>query len=86
VHTLGRVADVCVSALETAGTELVTHNAKLAEGHSGKDGAWEIHPQGQTKTIKNELNPVFDEDFVLTAVSATKDSPYAFLFRPTVMS
>ena len=60
---------VCVSALSDVGDHAaVTHNAKAQETHLTKDGTWEMHPQHKTKTIKNELNPVFDEDFVLSHV------------------
>ena len=31
---------------------------------------WVLPPQGTTKTIKNELNPVFEEDFVIDHTAA----------------
>ena len=63
---------VCVSAISDVGDHAaVTHNPKAQETHLTKDGIWEMHPQHKTKTIKNELNPVFDEDFVLSHVLAS---------------
>jgi hypothetical protein len=48
----------------------VRHNSKVKQGQLSKDGYWELKPQGQTKTIKNELNPVFEESFVVTSSAA----------------
>ena len=36
------------------------------QAHANKHGGCTIHPQGQTKTLKNELNPSFEEDFILS--------------------
>ena len=60
---------MCVSALPISG-QRVRHNSKVKQGQLSKDGYWELKPQGQTKTIKNELNPVFEESFVVTSSAA----------------
>ena len=36
------------------------------QAHANKQGGCTIHPQGQTKTLKNDLNPSFEEDFILS--------------------
>ena len=51
----------------------VRHNSKVKQGQASKDGYWELKPQGQTKTIKNQLNAVFEEDFVVTTTAALSD-------------
>ena len=75
VDTFG-LADpyVCVSAISVAGSENTTHDAKIKQAHASKTGQWLIKPQGTTKTMKNELNPTFEEDFVLDSTLATQNT------------
>jgi hypothetical protein len=75
VDTFG-LADpyVCVSAISVAGSENTTHDAKIKQAHASKTGQWLIKPQGTTKTVKNELNPTFEEDFVLDSTLATQNT------------
>ena len=51
----------------------VRHNSKVKQGQASKDGYFELKPQGQTKMVKNQLNPVFEEDFVITTTAAVSN-------------
>ena len=61
---------VCVSAIAVPGSEKVLHGAKITAAQVSKSGQWLIKPQGMTKTVKNELNPIFEEQFVLDSTVA----------------
>lgn len=63
-----------MSAISVAGSENTTHDAKIKQAHASKTGQWLIKPQGTTKTMKNELNPTFEEDFVLDSTLATQNT------------
>ena len=60
------------------------HNSKVKQGQLSKDGYWELKPQGQTKTIKNELNPVFEESLVVTSSAAILDQKEEAIERQEV--
>ncbi len=65
---------VCVSAIAVPGNEKVLHDAKITAAQVFKSGQWLIKPQGMTKTVKNELNPIFEEQFVLDSTVATQNT------------
>jgi hypothetical protein len=65
---------VCVSAIAVPGSEKVLHDAKITAAQVSKSGQWLIKPQGMTKTVKNELNPIFEEQFVLDSTVAIQNT------------
>jgi hypothetical protein len=66
---------VCVSALAVSrAADHATHDHKAKEAQKMSSGSWVLPPQGLTKTLKNELNPVFEEDFVIDCAQVLDES------------
>ena len=75
VYTFGSADPyVCISAIPAASTEKLAHDSKAKETQRSQSGQWVLPPQGTTKTIKNELNPVFEEDFVIDRTASVDNN------------
>ena len=51
---------ICLSALLAPAAQKMVHNRKLSFAELGSDGHLELPPQATTKTIMNNLSPVFE--------------------------
>jgi hypothetical protein len=65
---------VCLSAIAVPDCEKVLHDAKITAAQVSKSGQWLVKPQGMTKTVKSDLNPIFEEQFVLYTTVATQNT------------
>ncbi len=70
---------ICLSAMLAPAVQKIVHNRKLSFAELGSNGLLELPPQATTKTIMNNLSPVFEGGRLPVSQSFDDDAIYLFL-------